>query len=353
MHNQRPDISTVRMLAEREGFADFGYTPVFRLEETERIMLSRIRAGYFGNMHYLHENMDKRMDPGLLLEGARSMMIFLAPYPAIKEYGRYKTASYAHGADYHHVIKEKLRNISASLKAMCPDYTAREFTDSAPVAERTWAALAGLGHIGRNCMLINPRLGNRFLIGCILSNLTLDAANTMRHAEEKHADGRAGNADHTDAEKNIYVDRCGKCRKCLEACPTGALEKPFTIDARKCISYQTIESRLPASEEPFTINRNGWIFGCDECIKACPWYMKHDAEGWKEFTGGYITLTDEHSLMSMGSSAFRRNFNGSPLLRAGIRKIKDNILNAYGHPSESSYTGKKDTDYNQEEQQKP
>ena len=249
-----------------------------------------------------------RKDPRLLVEGARSAMVFLAPYPYQEtcEEDGLKIASYSKGIDYHYLIKSRLRNVMAKISEIYPGFYGREFTDSAPVFDRAWAAAAGVGFIGRNGLLINRQLGNRVLIGTILSNLESGIV---------------------PKEDDIFVDRCGNCRRCLDACPSGALVRPFVLDARKCISYQTIESRTGFREEEYSVDRHGWIFGCDECLRACPWYRVNKESGWKEFSqlSGELKEIRESDWKEMSNSAFKKRFLSSPLSRAGLKKIKNNI----------------------------
>ena len=301
-------FNQIKLWAQEEGFPVFGVCDLIPLQRINAAFDTYLSRHYHAGMAYLENNVEKRKDPARLVEGARSIMVFLAPYPyqATCEENGLKIASYSKGIDYHFVIKNRLRKIIDRIIEIQPDFCGREFTDSAPIFDRAWAAAAGTGFIGRNGLLINRELGNRVLIGTILSNLESGIK---------------------PDENEIFQDRCGACHRCIQACPSGALVGPYTLDARKCISYQTIESRASFDEEAFDIDRHGWIFGCDECLRACPWYHKNKDGGWKEF----ITLREELRTMgeddwkTMSNSAFKKRFLSSPLSRAGLKKIKNNL----------------------------
>lgn len=306
----------VRSMAASVGFCDFGWVAADILQKEYESFRKYVAEGLNADMGYLAANMDKRRDPGLLVEGAKSVMVFLTIYPYFKyaEGSDLKVASYAMGADYHYMIKSRLGKIMEGISEIYPDFCGRAFTDSAPVIERAWAVRAGLGFIGKNNMFISRKYGCRTFISCIISNLPVPEGALASYTGRFYAE---------DPESC-----CIRCDKCIDACPTGAL-KPYRLDARKCISYQTIESRRTADDEPGVIDRHGWIFGCDECISACPWYNKGREMGWPEFgqLRNSIIEMDESSWMEMTNSEFRRRFAGTPFLRAGVKKMKDNIKN--------------------------
>lgn len=265
----------IETLAKELGFAAAGYAPAKELEyEPERYMQS-MENGFFADMGYLQRNLQKRFNPGLLVDGAESVLVFLAPYGTpdtgndgyiTTTYpGKYKVAQYALGEDYHTVIKERLGTILAKMQQLDATINGRVFTDTAPVLERAWAVRAGLGFIGKNNFLISRECGIRNFIGVIISNYRPDYTNYAP----------------TD---DIYKKYCGSCTKCLQACPTGALCAPYTLDARKCTSYLTIEQKGASisSNIEMSQERGDWIFGCDACMNACPWNSRNK-EGWPEF----------------------------------------------------------------------
>lgn len=295
-------LISISSLSDKEGFVDWGFAPVTETGEDYRRFKEYISRGENADMKYLAKNMDKRENPSLLVPGARSVICFLAPYSSIRS----SVAAFALGKDYHDVIKEKLRRISLHLSQECAkhnlEYNGRCFTDSAPVMERYWAAEAGLGFIGRNNFLISPEHGLRILIGVIICNIPPDWLGERR---EKLAEG------------------CGECRRCMDACPEGALYAPFRLDARKCISYHTIESHELYSARP--VGYKGQIFGCEICLRACPY--DRESEGWEELRANAeeILSKSPQDWHDMDEKEFKERFDGTPLCRAGLAKIKNNL----------------------------
>ena len=264
--------------AKELGFVAAGFAPAQEIDlEPERYTKS-LEKGHFAEMGYLARNLEKRFNPQLLVEGAKSVLVFLAPYGSQNNNEEYinvgagtgtphKVAQYALGDDYHTVIKGKLNKILAYMQQSDPTISGRAFTDTAPILERAWAVRAGLGFIGKNNFLISRECGIRNFIGVIISNWQTD------HINENNC-----------APTDLYKKYCGSCTKCLDACPTGALCAPYTIDARKCTSYLTIEDKtacMPLNIEK-SGERGGWIFGCDACMNACPWNSRNK-EGWPDF----------------------------------------------------------------------
>ncbi|OFY42683.1 MAG: tRNA epoxyqueuosine(34) reductase QueG [Bacteroidetes bacterium GWF2_40_14] len=301
---------TIEGLSREHGFLEYGSAPYRKMiPEIERLR-EYLDKSYNAGMDYMARNVELRADPELLLKGTKSIMCFLAPYKPEQEQseGVPKIASYAFGEDYHKVVKDKLYTIVESLKPLMPKMKARVFVDSAPVMEREWAREAGLGFIGKNNFLISKKFGIHTFIGIILINQKLKYS--------------------TDIVRN----GCGNCNSCIEACPTGALMTPFCLDARKCISYQTIESKCGHYSEEFQINLNNSIFGCDICLKACPWAAKGEATTWKEFKPVFsekhnkpITDFSREDWKKLNNESFLEIFKNSPIRRAGILKIQDNL----------------------------
>lgn len=278
------------------GFDAVGVAPVESLPG-ERTYLQRwLEAGKQGNMHYMERNADKRENPALLVEGARSVIVTLTNYytSCRQSSGLPLIARYAYGEDYHTVIKRKLRELMEGMGGRC-------FTDSAPVFEREWARRAGLGWIGKNTLLIRRNLGSFCFIGLIITPTVFDRYSVPL--------------------ENRY---CGTCERCIKACPTGALT-PYQLDARKCISYQTIENK---EECPEAIKRlsGGRIFGCDICQEACSWNKRSPQHQVKEFfpKEEVMRLTRE-SWEQMSETDFLQLFKGTPLERTGLTKIRSNL----------------------------
>ena len=278
------------------GFLDFGAAKVESVGEERRRCFERYLAeGRHGGMGYLARNVEKRFDPALLVPGAESVLCFLAPY------GRASggVAGFAQGVDYHKIVKDRLFAVIAGLKAQFPAFEGRPFVDSAPVLERYWAVKAGMGFIGQNNFFISPEYGLRTLIGVIVCNIPCERF-------EPHAP--------------LPVSECGACGACLRACPSGALYAPFRLDARKCISYQTIESKEPVATSLEA--RRGWRFGCEECMCVCPWdkpltplpeFETHRADIAAQADAGWDALSEDD---------FAQRFADSGLLRAGLDHLK-------------------------------
>lgn len=240
----------IKELAAKEGFVDCGATKSGELDLTAfKDWLSR---GYNASMSYLENNLDKRQSPELLFEDTKTILCFLYSYndENITKDSPFKIAQYAQRKDYHYVIKQKLNNIISTLQTQFKDFSARAFVDSAPIKEVEWAIRCGLGWRGKNSLLVTKQFGNKVFIGEILCNYTTD------YTEEN-----------TDPQK----DYCGSCTACLDSCPNHAILPNRTLDANRCISYQTIENKETIPE---TINLNNYIYGCDICLNACIWNRK-------------------------------------------------------------------------------
>ena len=296
-------------MSEELGFADCGCAAVVPLDgsrEAKRYLEAE-ESGHFGKMEYLKRNVDKRMDPALLLEGAKSVIVLLAPFSSggcsLSSDGL-KISEYALGQDYHIAIKERLYKIVAFIEeAMGEKKSCRVFTDSAPVLERAWAVRAGIGFIGKNNFLISPKAGIKNFIGVILTKSELPST-----------------------DKTV-PNGCGQCTRCLDACSRKALYEPFKVNASKCLSYKTIEEPLEGADKGRTKNiSEKWIFGCDDCMNACPW-NRFNKEGWKEFSSKKALLEGltREKWEKMTEGDFKEMFTGSPLERAGLDKIRQNI----------------------------
>lgn len=253
-------------------------------------------------MSYLERNIDKRMDPRLLVERAKSIIsVALNYFPHhFQHENAPKFAYYAYGEDYHDVVKGKLNQLFDFIKLRFPDVSGRYFSDSAPVLERFWAARAGLGFVGKNTLLIIPGKGSYFFLGELIIDLELDYDSPVSQ-------------------------NCGKCRRCLDACPTGAIEKPHWINARKCISYQTIENKGDISPEIVPRLSNN-VYGCDICQIVCPWNCYARPHNIPEFipSDEFLSLDDE-KLLEMDEETYRDIFRKSAVKRAKFSGLKRNI----------------------------
>lgn len=309
--NQEELWAGIQKMSEDLGFADCGCARIAPLSGSrdEGRYLEAGQMGHFGKMEYLKRNVDKRMDPSLLLEGAKSVIVFLAPFggESLTTEDGLRYSSYALGADYHKIIRDKLYLIVAYIEKLYGKRKiCRVFTDSAPVMERSWAVRAGLGFIGKNNFLISPKAGVKNFLGVIITA-----------AELPYSDKTAENA-------------CGQCTRCLDACTRKALYAPFRIDASKCQSYKTIEEPLDDTEEADngrteTFSQK-WIFGCDDCADACPW-NRFNKPGWREFSSNreFLKTCNREFWNNITEEEFLDLFKDTPLLRPGLAKIRKNI----------------------------
>lgn len=286
------------------GFFACGISKAEHLPNDENRVEEWLTRGDHGEMSWMNRNKEKRYDPTKLVVGAKSVITVLYNYTPKKRLPKkdnFQISSYAYGADYHKVLKDKLHELLLFIEVKSGKRQARVFVDSAPVLDRVWAHRGGLGFIGKNTMLINRKGGSYFFIGQIILDLDLDYENES-------------------AEKNF----CGSCKLCIQACPTNALE-PFNLDARKCISYLTIEHKSEIPEK-FKGQFNDWIFGCDICQDVCPWNRdaKPNKETAFELSKDLLSMKKE-DWQKLDQEKFNSLFSKSALKRAGFQGLQRNI----------------------------
>jgi len=291
--------------AERMGFDACGIAQATALEEESAHVEQWLESDCEGEMGYLTRNKEKRYDPRLLVEGTKSIVTVLYNYYPKQRIGdsdKFKIAKYAYGADYHDVLKRKMHQLLEGIEAQTGKLEGtRLFVDSAPVLDRAWAVRCGLGFIGKNTTLIHPKKGSFFFIGHLFLPIELEGTGKP------------------------LTNRCGRCTKCLDACPTGALEAPFHIDARKCISYLTIEYKGSlAGIDPKTFN--GWMYGCDICQDVCPYnrFALPNKEPEFQPSERLIAMHDD-DWKSLSKEDFDALFKHSAVQRAGYEGLKRNI----------------------------
>ncbi len=300
-----------------EGFDWFAVAraePLFTDMERFQDWLS---AEYHGDMAWLERDPQRRANPEIVLEDAKSVVILGMNYlrfPLEEELsstsqsnllGFGKVSKYARTRDYHRVIEKRLRKLCRFLREKVPGSESRAYVDYGPILERAWAAKAGLGFIGKNTMLIHPEQGSFFFLSAILTTVELE--------ESPEPDKMTG---------------CGDCKKCLDACPTGAITNPFQVDARRCLSYLTIEKDGPVNLE-FAENYEGWIFGCDICQDVCP-YNKKRSQPIQDSPLGELLVPGSIPLKELieNASAFLDAIGevATPLRRAGAENLTRNAL---------------------------
>lgn len=294
MDNLANEIKTAVL---EEGFGAVGITDTGFLEEESLYFSSWLGNGYAAGMDYLNRNVEKRSNPSLLVPGAKSVVVALFPYnTGASQKSKYKISKYAFVPDYHFIVKDRLRKVLRKFPDLRIDGQ-QVFCDSAPVLERSLAYKAGLGLYGKNSMLVHKRLGSMFFIGEIFLPVVLDYDSPLQGSP------------------------CIGCEKCINACPTGALSKRHEgVDARKCLSYLTIECHDDIKSHP-SVKRTSTLFGCDICQNVCPWNASLPVN-----TGltvlDFVSWTDEE-WEAMDENKCRLALKNSSLSRAGYSKLKD------------------------------
>lgn len=301
--------------ARRVGFDLAGIAPAADADGFDRLR-DWLEQGHAGAMDYLHRHAEARRHPRSIFPTVRAVVMVALNYapaaqasPAADFPAR--IARYAQGADYHRVVRERLRLVGAWLRRQRPEVWGRVVVDTAPLLERDFARRAGLGWVGKNTMLLHPRLGSWFVLGGLLVDIDLQptGAFATRH--------------------------CGTCTACLDACPTGAFVAPFQLDARRCISYLTIELKdaVPAAQRPAL---GDWLFGCDVCQEVCPWNRKAPAGGPLLAPRADLVAVDAVELLGLDDAQFRQRFEGTALHpRPGRRVVLRNaalVLGNHGDP---------------------
>jgi len=301
--------SRIRQEALRLGFFKVGIARAGPLPHEEHFT-SWLREGFHGEMRYMERQAPKRRDPSLILANAQSLLVLALNYhteDALSDAPlKGKISRYAWGHDYHTIVKNRLERLLDFIRSQEPSAHGLCYVDTGPIMEKVWGAQTSLGWIGKHTNLIAREQGSWFFIGVILLDIELE---------------------YDRREK----DFCGKCSRCIKACPTGAIVAPYVVDARLCISYLTIELRgpIPRSLRPLIGNR---IFGCDDCQEVCPWNRFAVATPAKEFTPieGNL-MPDLVPLAHIASEQFDNRFKGSPIRRATHDGFVRNVVVALGN----------------------
>ena len=289
--------------AERLGFSFCGISKAEFLEEEAPLLEKWLSNSMNGEMKYMENHFDKRLDPRLLVDGAKSVIsLLLNYYPAEKQETTsiYKVSKYAYGRDYHKVIKKKLKQLHEIILEEIGEVNGRAFVDSAPVLDKAWAKKSGLGWIGKNANLISKQHGSFYFIAELIVDLELEYDSPVK-------------------------DHCGNCTLCIDSCPTDAIISPQIVDGSKCISYFTIElkDKIPA---PYKDKLDDWIFGCDVCQDVCPWNRFASPNTEKDFQPlpGLLDLKPKE-WEEITEEIFNSMFEGSAIKRTGFNGLKRNI----------------------------
>jgi len=297
---------TVKEIANAMGFDACGIAVAIRLDDDARRLENWLTKGFHGEMNYMENHFDMRVDPTILVPGAKSVITLLYNYfpNQIQNPQLPHVAKYAYGKDYHTVIRDRLKTFLANLRASIGEIEGRGFVDSAPVLERAWAVNSGLGWVGKNGNLINKKKGSFFFIATIITDLELIP------------------------DLPLVQDYCGTCTKCIDACPTDAILPNKEIAANQCISYFTIELKQALLPKSIEGKSDNWIFGCDICQDVCPWNRfshPHQEQAFSP-TEGILSFTIEDWL-KLDKTQFNSLFKDSPLKRAKWEGLQRNLAN--------------------------
>jgi epoxyqueuosine reductase len=293
----------IKSKAASLGFSFCGISKAEFLEEEAPRVEDWLKRGYHGKMSYLENYFDKRLDPTLLVPGAKSVVSLLYNYYPEKNLAQqqeFKVAKYAYGEDYHFVIKDKLKTFLSEIQNEVGEVHGRAFVDSAPILERVWAKKSGIGWIGKNSLLLNREMGSFFFTAELIIDLELEYDSPAK-------------------------DYCGTCTACMDACPTDAIPQPYVVDGSKCISYFTIELKeeIPAEVKGKFEN---WIFGCDICQDVCPWnrFSKPNKESRFQPNSDLEKMT-KGDWKEITEEIFEKLFKNSAVKRTKLSGLKRNI----------------------------
>ncbi len=300
--NRQKYTEIIKNEASRLGFLSCGISKAEFLKEEAPRLENWLKNNMHGEMRYMENHFDKRLDPTTLVPGSKSVVSLLLNYFPKEQQSSdsYKISKYAYGKDYHFVIKDKLKQLLSFIQQEIGDVHGRAFVDSAPVLEKAWAVRSGLGWMGKHSNLLTKQSGSFYFIAELIIDLELEYDTPV-------------------------TDHCGSCTACIDACPTQAIVNPYVVDGSKCISYFTIELKNEIPQE-FTGSFDNWIFGCDVCQDVCPWnrfskshreplfnpkpeLLQMSVKDWEEIT----------------KDVFQKIFQKSAVKRAGFKGLTRNI----------------------------
>ncbi len=292
----------IKSEASRLGFLSCGISRAGFLEEEAPRLERYLKQGMHGEMHYMENYFDKRLDPTKLVEGSKSVIsLLLNYYPEEKQIeNTFKVSKYAYGQDYHHVIKSKLKALQEFISEEIGEVNGRAFVDSAPVLDKAWAAKSGLGWIGKHTLLLSQQVGSYYFVAELIVDLELEYDSPV-------------------------TDHCGSCTACIDACPTDAIVADRVVDGSKCISYFTIELKNEIPTE-FHGKFEDWMFGCDICQDVCPWnrFSKPHNEPLFNPHPELLAMT-KNDWKEITEDVFKKVFQKSAVKRAKFAGLKRNI----------------------------
>lgn len=302
INNKEKYSQIIKAESKRLGFLSCGISQAGFLEEEAPRLENWLNNQMNGQMSYMENHFDKRLDPTLLVDGAKSVIsLLLNYYPSeLQNENSYKISKYAYGQDYHHVIKEKLKELLHFIQTEIDEVSGRAFVDSAPVLDKAWAAKSGLGWVGKNSNLITQKVGSFYFIAELIIDLDLEYDTPT-------------------------TDHCGSCTACLDACPTEAIVAPYVVDGSKCISYFTIELKDNLPEE-MKGKFDDWMFGCDVCQDVCPWnrFSKPHNEPLFEANPDILNFS-KSDWEEITVDAFQKVFKNSAVKRTKYEGLLRNI----------------------------
>lgn len=294
----------IRTKAESIGFLSVGFSKADFLASEEPRLVNWLKAEKQGKMSYMENHFDLRLDPRKLVPGAKTVISLAYNYfpDSVQRKDTFQISKYAYGKDYHEVVKAKLRSLVSELQSEIGDIEGRVFVDSAPILEKTWAEKSGVGWLGKNGNLIQPKAGSFFFLAEIICDLDLEPDGPIK-------------------------DYCGSCTRCIDACPTDAIEAPYIVNGSKCISYATIELRDADLPELFRGNMNNWVYGCDICQDVCPWNRFSKPHNETDFLAKDEILSFSKSdWLDLDELTFQAVFKGSAVKRTKFSGLKRNIV---------------------------